>query len=527
MSKAVSSNERAGSYALKAVIDVGSTSIRMAVAQVHEGGRIHMLDSLHQSVAIGSDTFTRGSISRGTIKDAVKVLRSFSTVLKEYNIDQREGIRAVATSAVREARNREEFLDRVYMATGINVEVIEGTEVNRLTFLGIHPLLETHASLQKNRLLVVEVGGGSTELLGLDEGSVSFAHTYRLGSYRLRESMDAAEESGSRNADVLEMDIDTGIRQFRDAVGKTNKGLSLLLLGGEARLAARLLTGQWDGTSLARVKVADLAKLAAKVLTMEVEEVVRRYQLSFEEAQALGPALEIYVRMATTFDLRQVNICGVTLRDGLLAEAATGNAWSDDFIRQILHSVHEIGKKFQIDQAHADCVTDLSLALFRALRDEHRLGYRFEVILTVAAQLHDVGMFISTSSHHKHSQYIIKSSDIFGMGKQDIKLTALVARFHRRALPRSSHLDYDSLTREDRLVVNKLAAILRAADALDRSHAQAIRNVRITVKDDQVLLQTSKAGDFAAEKRALTDKGKMFEQVYGRTVILRTKRKQG
>jgi len=515
------------SYALKAVIDVGSTSIRMAVAQVLDNGRYATLDSLHQSVAIGSDTFTRGSISRSTIKEAVKVLRSFSTVLKEYNIDLQRDVRAVATSAVREARNRDEFLDRIYMATGILVEVIEGTEVNRLTFLGIRSLLEREAPLRENRLLVIEVGGGSTELLGLDDGSVSFAHTYRLGSYRLRENLDAVEVSGGRQTEMLDAEIDAGVRQFHDAVGKTGPGDTLLLLGGEARLAARLIIGTWDTASLARLKLKDLTRLATQVAAQDIEELVRRYRLSFEDAQALGPALMIYVKLAKSFGLRQVCVCGITLRDGLLAEAATGSAWSEDFVRQIFHSVKEVGKKYHLDEAHAKCVTDIALSLFRALRDEHRLDYRYEVILTVAAQLHDVGMFVSTSSHHKHSQYIIKNSDIFGLGQKDIMLTALVARYHRRALPRPTHLDYESLTREERLVVNKLAAILRAADALDRSHTQAIRNVRISVSEEEVVLQTGHEGDFSAEKRALAAKGKMFEQVYGRKVILRTKRKKG
>jgi exopolyphosphatase/guanosine-5'-triphosphate,3'-diphosphate pyrophosphatase len=374
----------------------------------------------------------------------------------------------------------------------------------------------------------VEVGGGSTELLGLDEGRVSFAHAYRLGSYRLRETMDAIEGSGSRRSAVLDEEVDAGVRQFRDVVEKGGKGLTLLFLGGEARLAARLLRGKQENEqALARIKLSDLSKLADKVVAMDMEQVVHCYGLPFEDAQALGPALQIYVKMARAFGLRQIYVCGITLRDGLLAEAASGNAWSEDFVRQILNSARETGRRYQLDQAHADCVTDIALTLFRALKDEHRLEYRYEVILTVAAQLHDVGMFISASSHHKHSQYIIKNSDIFGLGQKDILLTALVARYHRRALPRATHPDYSQLSREERLVVNKLAAILRAADALDRSHTQIIRNVEITVKEDQVVLQVAGEGDFMSEKRALVSKGKMFEQVYGRTVVMRTGRKRG
>ncbi|MBN2684722.1 MAG: HD domain-containing protein [Pontiellaceae bacterium] len=513
------------SYSLKAVIDVGSTSIRMTVAQVYSDGTIETLDALHQNVSIGSDTFTEGRISRQTIEDSVKVLRSFSALLEEYRIDLRTGVRAVATSAVREACNRTEFLDRVYMATDISVEVIEGFEVNRLTFLGVRPYIGS--ALQRNRLLVVEVGGGSTELLGLNEGRVFIAHTYRMGSHRMREVMDAQSGSELQQQEVLSAEIDSGVRQCRDTVGSVDRKISMLLLGGEVRFAARLLDKTWDETQLLSIKVSALARLANHILALDVETVARQYHLSFEEAQTVGTALCINVRLARAFRLQRVYVSGVTLRDGLLEEMAQGNVWADDFVNQILHSVREVGRKYQVDQKHSDCVADIARALFRALQTEHRLDYRYEVILMVAAQLHDIGSFIGSSSHHKHSKYLIEHSDIFGLGEKDVRLSALVARYHRRAVPKPGHSDYAALTRDDRLVVNKLAAILRVADALDRTHTQLLQKIIVTPAERQVLIDTRCGGDFAAEKRALIEKGEMFEQVYGRPVVLRTRKKQG
>ncbi|MEI6891203.1 MAG: hypothetical protein V5783_03440 [Pontiella sp.] len=513
-------------YQLKAVIDVGSTSIRMVVAEVRKDGTFQTLDTLNQNVAIGSDTFTRGRISRSTIIDAVKVIRNFSSVLKEYGIDVDKEVRAVATSAVREARNREEFIDRIYMSTGINIEVVEGTEVSRLTFLAIQPVLEANAILRKDRLLVVEIGGGSTELLGLDQARVSFAHTYRMGSFRLRETMNEHERSEARQHEVLRVEIESGVRQCHDAVPKDGVKHSLLLMGGEARFAATALLKGWNETSLAEIKVADLSKLADHILKMDLEKVMRKYHVTAEDAHTLAPALQAYVKVAEAFCVKRVYVCSVSLRDGLLTEAATGASWSEDFVEQILHSVREVGRRYQQNQAHADGVTEIARTLFHALEPEHRLGYRYEVILTVAAQLHDVGMFIGSSSHHKHGQYIIENSDIFGMGEEDIHLASLVARYHRGASPRLTHSGYDVLTREQRMVVNKLSALLRAADAFDRSHNQAIRNVTVVVKENEVVVEVPKPGDFSAEKRALVSKGKLFEQVYGRTIILRSRRGQ-
>lgn len=514
-------------YRLMAVIDVGSTSIRMVVAQIFDDGHFEALDSLSQSVAIGSDTFTRGKISPETTEECVKVLCSFSAVLKEYKIDPDKGVRAVATSAVREASNRDPFLDRLYMASGINVTVIEGAEVNRLTFLGIQPLIEKHDALRSGPLLGVEVGGGSTELLGLEDGRVSFAHTYRLGAYRLSEAMAARSGSDAHRRELLDMEVEAGVRQCRETVDPASGKPSMLLMGGEARLAAKLILKEWDETSLVQLKIGELRKLAARILDTDEYQVGETYHLALEEAQTLGPALHVVVRLADAFKLKRVYICGVTLRDGLLAEAARGSAWTEGFTEQVLSSVHEIGRKYHYDEAHAECVTANALALFEAMRAEHRLGARYEVILKVASLLHDVGMFISTSGHHKHSMYLIENSEVFGLSERNVRLAALVARYHRRATPKPSHMDYSLLAREERLAVNKLAAILRAADALDRSHTQALRIAKVRLKAGQVEVQPSGDDDFRTEKRALVGKGKMFEQVYGRPVVLRTNRKRG
>jgi exopolyphosphatase/guanosine-5'-triphosphate,3'-diphosphate pyrophosphatase len=513
-------------YTLRAVIDIGSTSIRMVIAQVFPDGRYETLDSLHQSLPIGSDTFTKGRISRSTIEECVTTMRNFSTVLKEYAIEADKDVRAVATSAVREARNRDEFLDRIYMATDIDVEIIEGAEVNRLTFLGIRPLLQENDVLRKNGLLVAEVGGGNTEFLGLVNGRVAFAHTYKLGAYRLREAMESQSGSDSRRKELLRMETLSGIRQCKDAVGAGSGQQSLLLLGGEARIAARLLVEGWDEEGLAELKVSDLSRIADNVLSKDVDEVARSYHLSYADAQTLGIALYVYVRLAKAFSLRRLFVCGVTLRDGLLAESTIGTAWTDDFVDQILNSARAVGHRYQLDEGHADCVTSIALEIFRAMQKEHRLGYRYEVQLRIAALLHDVGMFIGTSSHHKHAQYIIENSDLFGLDEEDVKMTALVARYHRRAMPRSSHPEYAMLSREQRLTVNKLAAILRVADSLDRSHTHLVQDVKVFLKGgDQLVLEVNRPGDFSAEKRALASKGKMFEQVYGRSVVLRVKRK--
>ena len=192
-----------------AVIDVGSTAIRMEVAELRPDGSFRVLDSLQQPVHLGKDTFTKGRIQQSTLEECVKILKGFRRVMQEYGVTEASLIKAVATSAVREAANRETFLDRVYMATGINVAAIDEAEETRLTYLSVQDLLPREPGLQKGDALVIEVGGGGTELLLLRDGHVSYSNTFRLGTLRMRESLGAQHTSAQRT-----MAPSSGISRF-------------------------------------------------------------------------------------------------------------------------------------------------------------------------------------------------------------------------------------------------------------------------------------------------------------------------
>src|SRR5437762_5641226 len=174
-----------------AVIDIGTSSVRMAVAEISAAGQVRQLETLAQAVNLGKDTFIHAAISKGTIEECVRVLKSYRRILKEYSIENPAQVRVVATSAVREATNRLAFVDRIYIATGFQVEPLDEAEVSRITFLGIQPFLASDPALAAARAVVTEIGGGSTELLVVKGGDVVYAHTYRLGSLRLRETLEA------------------------------------------------------------------------------------------------------------------------------------------------------------------------------------------------------------------------------------------------------------------------------------------------------------------------------------------------
>ncbi len=505
---------------LVAVIDIGSTSTRMVIAQLGSDGSVDALESLHQSTNLGKDTFTSGSISQETTEECVRVLRSFREILQQYQVSEEGQIRAVATSAVREAANRDAFLDRIYIGSGINVELIDEAETNRITYLAVHSSIESRPALSLGDTLIVEVGGGNTEALLLRQGQVTYSHTYHLGSLRLREMLEDHGAPALKLPEIMEIHIDRAVEQVRRRLS-LEKPPALLTLGGDVRFAASRLVTEWAGQPVVKLSVSALSRLTDEILELSLDDVVRRYHLPYPEAETLGPALQIYVRLAQAFGAKHLLVSNATLRDGLMLEMAARQSWSEELHKQVVHAALEVGRKYSFDEAHAKYVADMCGRLFAVLREQHRLSPRYELILTVAAWLHDIGLFVSNRSHHKHSMYLIQNSDLFGLGGLDTQMVALVARYHRRALPRPVHEGFTALDRERRIAVVKMAAILRVADALDTSHSGRVSNPDIRVTPEGLTIIARERIDLTLEKYSLQQKAQMFEQVYGMKVILR------
>ena len=519
--KTSTSSDKPGESAprLFAVIDVGATAVRMEIAELLEGGMIHTIEQLHHAVHLGKDTFTLGRIQQSTIEECVNILKNYRRVMEEYGVSAPNQIRAVATSSVREASNRDTFLDRVYIATRINLEVIEETEETRLTYLGVQDILAHHPDLQKGDLLVVEVGGGDSELLLVQDGFVTFSNTFRLGSLRMRETLDTRHTPAARLYDTFLKHIQLTVDQIHRSV-PVEKTPCLVAISGDARFAASHLSPKWQESSIVRIDVKSFTTFARKVASLGVDDLVRKYRISFQEAETVGPALMGYAQLAKSFGVDQVVVPKSSLRHGLLREAIGSGAWNQGLETQVMHSAISLGHKYGFDERHGTQVADLSVRLFRELQSEHQLGARHERLLRLAAILHEVGLFINSRSHHKHSMYIILNSDLFGMSRSDMNIIALIARYHRRAAPQPYHEGYTLLSRDDRMIVSKLSAILRVADALDRNHMQQVRELTFTRSRGGLSILVHDVEDLSLERVALKEKGSMFEEVYGLKVTL-------
>jgi exopolyphosphatase/guanosine-5'-triphosphate,3'-diphosphate pyrophosphatase len=296
--------------------------------------------------------------------------------------------------------------------------------------------------------------------------------------------------------------------------------LQILAIGGDARFAASRLQPGWEPNRLVTLPVKRVAEVAEKVLAYSEDDLVRLHALTYPEAETLGAALLTYVRLAQALGRGVLHVTTVSMRDGVLADMAAPPDAVDVFAEQILNAAEMLGAKYSADMPHGRHVARACLMLYDALAELHQLPPRSRLILEVATLLHEVGMHVSSRSHHKHSLYLINNSDVFGLSTWDKELAALVARYHRRSHPLMTHEIYGTLSRERRLMVCKLAAILRVADCLDRRHTQRVAIRRVEVLGDELRLLVSGVADPILERLALEQKAGMFADVYGLNVVL-------
>ncbi len=503
-----------------AVIDIGTSAIRMEIAEIDSAGHVHSLEALQHPVSLGKDTFASGKIESDTIEECVSILKGFRRVLRDYGLDDPAAIRAVATSSVREAANRQIFLNRIQIAAHIKVELIDEAEVNRLTYIAVRDDLEKWGGLDEHDTLIAEVGGGSTEVLLVQEKHVTLSRSYRLGALRMRETLDAHRTPARRMPTILNRHIQQSVDQIHRAI-PPDPVQRLIALGGDVRLAVDELAPEHADDRLVSISLQRFYSFAKEVASLDVDDLVKQYHLAYQDAETLGPALLAYARLADSFEVQELLISKVSLRDGLLLEMATRSTWTDHFRDQVIYSAMNLGRKYDYEESHALHVATLACHLFKELVDEHELEPRYELILHVAAILHEIGLYVGNQSHHKHSYYLIVNSDLFGLSRRDIQLVALIARYHRRATPKPTHAEYAGLPQADQLIVAKLAALLRVADALDQNHMRQVRTLQCLREPRRLILRIQGVQDLTLERIALRDKGRLFFETYGLTVEAR------
>ena len=290
----------------------------------------------------------------------------------------------------------------------------------------------------------------------------------------------------------------------------------LVMIGYEIQHLAHVLAKPGKTKS----SYSALADMAKKIASMTEEMRVKRYQLDYNSAQAIIPALEINLAIAETLELKTIRLPGSDYERGLLLDIPTSFSLTEGFQKEVLRSAVSLARKYRVHRSHSNQVTRLSQLLFEATSELHELDEHYSLLLQCAAIVHECGNFISSRAHHKHSHYIILNSEIFGLGQRDLSIVSLLARYHRRSGPKPNHAGYRDLTAEDRMRVSKLAAILRIADALDHSHTSRVGEIDVSISKQKLNISLKGISDASVERMAMGSKADLFKDIYGLGVAI-------
>ncbi len=496
---------------LFAAIDVGSHSLRMCLAEMSRKG-YHKLESLAIPVELGRDTFSDGKISHKVLADVVEYLRNFDAKMNEYGATN---YRAVATSALREARNADVALDRMLKLASLEVEVIEGSEEARLIDQRVGKLVEGRLGYDKGTSMLLAFGAGSCQIAVRKDGHVLFSETHPLGTVRLLEMTGRGGKALTKVIGSFVERVAESLRRLHelavtDSIFVINEGLPRLLT------KAYGLKKQKSVVSVPRKRLEKYVEEARG----KHEKLALRRKLRFDDAEKLSLSLLLVDAFLELTKGRTVYFPEVSLVDAILYDELLriqGRRGDTAWLDTAESAAVALGEKYNADKRHHMHVRKLAMRLFDQLGDFCGLDEDDRPILNLAALLHDIGAFVNPRGHHKHSAYLIAQSEIMGLDKRMVSLVSQVARYHRRSFPKPQHQDFHRLDKSDQLIVRKLASILRIADALDRDHVQRVSHVRVEHgENDFTLICALREGtDMGVSGWAMKKKADMFEELFG------------
>jgi exopolyphosphatase/guanosine-5'-triphosphate,3'-diphosphate pyrophosphatase len=497
-----------------AAIDIGSNSVRMMAADVGRNGRFEVLAEDRQVTRLGESVFRTGSIDESAARSVLAVLERMKEAYSKLGV---LAVRAVATAAVRDASNSDEFLERASAVLGEPVERISGLEEARLIHLGV----ETRWPHPRQRILILDIGGGSAEVIDAEHGLLRSALSRPLGAVRLQTVFlkhdPPLEEELVQMQEFIEEKLHAVGQQIAhaafDRVIGTSASASAIVCA-----ANRIPRQRREEADRRRVTAAQLRRLYRQLAAMDVNERRKVTGIGPRRAEIILPGVAVMLKVLEMFGARQLYYCTAGVRDGILRDLADREAGAERvrLDAEQRRMVEMYARRFGVDLKHARKVAAFARELFTALTPWHRLKPETGRLLKAAAYLRDTGHAINDMAHHKHSQYIVANADLAGFTDEERHLVAMLCRYHRKAPPSARHGDYITLPAEQQRMVQYLYPLLRIADALDRSRDQRVEELECALDDGTLTLILKSGKDLGLEMWALERTAALFRQVYGK-----------
>lgn len=502
-----------------AAIDIGTNSFHLIVAGINEKGNFEIIDREKEVIRLGEgSTGDIKHISNKAMERAVNTLKKFKGIAESHNAE----IRAVATSAVRESKNKNDFIDKVINETGIEIEVISGYEEARLIYLGV---LKTVPVFNK-KTLCIDIGGGSTEFIVGEKGNVNYSMSLKLGAVRLTQKFfpdyKVTENRIEKCREWINGEIFHVVREvekegFDIAIGSAGTIMSIGLM------VSAQDNGDFNENTILnnfQFSYSDFLSIERNILRKTTYSERKKIKgLDSKRADIIPAGVLILSEIMNQLKLKKMKISGYALREGILIDTmqkSNGNGAVPNLHNIRFESVNHLMDSCNYAKDHCKHVADIAVNLYDKLRHFHKLNDQCREYIEAAALLHDIGYHISHTQHHRHSLYMIQNSELLGFNENEIRIIANVARYHRKSHPKSRHPDYSILPDKSRKIIQKLSAILRIADSFDRTHSTIVKDIEIKLLPDHLEFNLFTDGESAEiEIWSFERRKELFEEIFG------------
>ncbi|MDR1699782.1 MAG: exopolyphosphatase, partial [Lachnoclostridium sp.] len=495
-----------------AAIDVGSSGLSMKIFELSKQTGIREITHIRHKILLGSETYHNGMISHKSIMELCTVLKDFSRIMAEYDSS---AYSAYATSALREAKNNPLILDQIRFQTGLNVKILSNSEQRLLRYKAIALKEPEFDTLVDQGALIVDSGAGSVQFSLFEKGTLAFTKNLRLGFARLHEKLHELEPEAYNYADLIaeyiEKDLSTLFHVYLE-----DKDIKHIIAAGDLIQDLRNL--------FFNKKSENSGFLTAKEF--------RKVKLPPEMAALLLPLTVLYDRIFTLTKSMDLYLSEIDFCDSMVAEYAEkrarlpaskrGNA-THDFPGDMISAAFYLAKRYQVSFYHIENVKYLAMEIFDRIRKPYGMGTRERLLLQIGTILHSCGAFIDINETRENSYRIIMATELIGLSKNEQIMVANMVRYNSKHFPEYELLAAD-LDKEQYITTLKLCAILKIANILDKSHQQKICSVRVTLKEDELLIVASSTKDITLEMGLFQSKADIFEETFGIRPRLKLKR---
>lgn len=501
-----------------AAIYIGTYDVSLKIFEFTGRKKMREVDHIRTRQDLGNDAFGTGSIGYEQVEALCETLAQFKNIMQGYKVDDYE---VYAAAALRDADNELFVLDQIYLRTGFRVKVVSNSEHRFISYKSVVGQ-ENFEEMIKTSAAVIDVGGASLQITLFREGSLETTQHIEAGIMRVRKLLADRGQSLQMYETQIEEYMNKKLEGFHAMYMQEPVDYVILI----SDYATELIRRMDEKAAGCQVKSEKFIKFINKLQKKTLEEITRELNLSDDREPLIIPALGVFKTLVMNVNPREVWVPGANILNGIACDYAQRKKLltiSHDFDADVLSAAKYLSRHYNSYSPHIEALSKLSTKIFDAMKKVHGLGERQRLLLEVATILHDCGKFVSFSESPENAYHIIMSSEIIGLTHQEREIVALVVLFNTLPLEDYEELS-DRLDHEGYLCVAKLSAILRVANALDQSHRQKFKNIKIAVRERQLVFTVEAFEDISLEQALFQAKTAYFENVYIMKPVLREKR---